>query len=85
MHVVAVAQALLETPEAQAADTAGIQLALAGAFAVYSFKENKRLSLGKYIPCPATSTSSAESYVWCGQACVQKNLCSRSPPLLSGL
>ncbi len=44
-------QALLEPPEAQAADTAGLQLALAAAFAVYCFREKKRLSLGERAPC----------------------------------
>lgn len=43
----AAAQAALEAPDIQAADTGGLQLALAGAFAVYSFKENKRLSIGR--------------------------------------
>lgn len=40
-------QALLESPDAQAADTAGLQLAAALGFAVYGFKEWKRLPLGK--------------------------------------
>lgn len=41
------AGALLESPEAQAADTAGLQLALAGAFSIYQLREAKRLSLGR--------------------------------------
>lgn len=41
------AQALLESPDAQAADTAGLQLAAALGFAVYGFKEWKRLPLGE--------------------------------------
>lgn len=40
------AGALLEAPDAQAADTAGLQLALAAAFCVYSLKENKRVPFG---------------------------------------
>jgi hypothetical protein len=40
-------QALLESPDAQAADTAGLQLAVALGFAVYGFKEWKKLSLGE--------------------------------------
>lgn len=43
-------QALLENPDAQAADTAGLQLAAALGFAVYGFKEWKRLPLGKLQP-----------------------------------
>jgi hypothetical protein len=46
----AVAGALLESPEAQAADTAGVQLALAGAFSIYQLKEAKRLSIGARGP-----------------------------------
>lgn len=42
-------QALLESPDAQAADTAGLQLAAALGFAVYGFKEWKRLPLGEQI------------------------------------
>jgi hypothetical protein len=41
-------QALLENPDAQAADTAGLQLAAALGFAVYGFKEWKRLPLGEH-------------------------------------
>ncbi|KAF8067219.1 hypothetical protein HT031_002266 [Scenedesmus sp. PABB004] len=44
-----VAGALLETPDAQAADTAGLQLAAALAFAVYGFREFKRLPLGRAV------------------------------------
>ncbi|GBF91048.1 hypothetical protein Rsub_03904 [Raphidocelis subcapitata] len=43
----ALAGALLESPEAQAADTAGLQLALAAAFAVYQLRDAKRLSIGR--------------------------------------
>lgn len=43
-------QALLENPDAQAADTAGLQLAAALGFAVYGFKEWKRLPLGELQP-----------------------------------
>jgi uncharacterized membrane protein YfcA len=39
--------ALLESPEAQAADTGGLQLALAGAFSVYQLRDAKRLSFGR--------------------------------------
>ncbi|KAF6264866.1 hypothetical protein COO60DRAFT_1481166 [Scenedesmus sp. NREL 46B-D3] len=45
----ALVQAVLETPDAQAADTAGLQLAAAVAFAVYGFREYKKLSLGRSI------------------------------------
>ncbi len=37
----------MEPAAEQAADTAGLQLALAMAFSVYSFKEYKRLSIGE--------------------------------------
>lgn len=47
MLCVACVQALLESPDAQAADTAGLQLAVALGFAVYGFKEWKKLSLGE--------------------------------------
>ncbi len=40
-------QAVVETPDAQAADTGSLQLALAVAYAWYSYKENKRLSTGE--------------------------------------
>jgi hypothetical protein len=43
----AVAGALLESPEAQAADTGGLQLALAGAFSIYQLKDAKRVSIGE--------------------------------------
>jgi hypothetical protein len=42
-------QAVLETQDAQAADTAGLQLAAALAFAVYGFREYKKLSLGEQM------------------------------------
>lgn len=45
-------QALLESPDAQAADTAGLQLAAALGFAVYGFKEWKKLSLGESLVEP---------------------------------
>lgn len=45
-------QALLESPDAQAADTAGLQLAAALGFAVYGFKEWKKLSLGELLVEP---------------------------------
>jgi hypothetical protein len=45
----AIVQALLETPDAQAADTAGLQLAAALGFAVYGFREWKKLPLGRSI------------------------------------
>lgn len=45
----AILQALLESPDAQAADTAGLQLAAALGFAVYGFKEWKKLSLGRSV------------------------------------
>jgi hypothetical protein len=40
---------VLETPDVQAADTAGLQLAAALAFAVYGFREYKKLSLGELL------------------------------------
>eukprot|EP00775_Hariotina_reticulata_P012624 gene12624-12754_t len=43
----AVVQAVLESPDAQAADTAGLQLAAALAFSVYGFREYKKLPLGR--------------------------------------
>ncbi|KAI8475846.1 MAG: hypothetical protein J3K34DRAFT_16779 [Monoraphidium minutum] len=43
----ALAGALLESPDAQAADTGGFQLALAGAFSIYQLKEAKRVSIGR--------------------------------------
>lgn len=43
------AQAVLESPDMQAADTAGLQLAAALGFAVYGFKEWKKLSLGELV------------------------------------
>jgi hypothetical protein len=46
-------QALLETPDAQAADTAGLQLAAALAFAVFGFREYKKLSIGACGGCCA--------------------------------
>jgi hypothetical protein len=42
-------QAVLQTPDAQAAETAGLQLAAALAFAVYGFREYKKLSLGEQM------------------------------------
>eukprot|EP00878_Enallax_costatus_P025522 GHUV01027309.1.p1 GENE.GHUV01027309.1~~GHUV01027309.1.p1 ORF type:complete len:170 (+),score=32.78 GHUV01027309.1:570-1079(+) len=45
----AIVQALLETPDAQAADTAGLQLAAALAFSVYGFREWKKLPLGRSV------------------------------------
>ncbi|KXZ56966.1 hypothetical protein GPECTOR_1g872 [Gonium pectorale] len=45
----AVAQAVLESPDAQLADTAGLQMALALGYAVYSLRENKRMGLGKAV------------------------------------
>jgi len=45
----AIIQALLESPDMQAADTAGLQLAAALGFAVYGFKEYKKLSLGRAV------------------------------------
>ncbi|GLC38656.1 hypothetical protein PLESTB_000457000 [Pleodorina starrii] len=43
----ALAQVLLESPDAQLADTAGLQMALALGYSVYSLRENKRMELGK--------------------------------------
>lgn len=43
------AQAVLESPDMQAADTAGLQLAAALGFAVYGFKEWKKLPLGELV------------------------------------
>ncbi|KIZ03099.1 hypothetical protein MNEG_4861 [Monoraphidium neglectum] len=43
----ALAGALLEGPEAQAADTGGLQLALAGAFSIYQLRDAKRVSIGR--------------------------------------
>lgn len=43
----ALATALLEPPEAQAAETGGLQLALAGAWAIYQLRESKRLTFGE--------------------------------------
>lgn len=43
----ALAQALLESPDAQMADTAGLQMAMALGYTAYSLKENKRMDLGK--------------------------------------
>lgn len=45
----ALVQALTESPEAQLGDVAGLQLTAALAYAGYSFKENKRLSLGRSV------------------------------------
>ncbi len=39
-------QALLESPDAQLADTAGLQMAVALGYCVYSLRENKRMGLG---------------------------------------
>lgn len=39
-------QVLLESPDAQLADTSGLQLALALGYSVYSLRENKRMNLG---------------------------------------
>jgi hypothetical protein len=46
----ALAGALLEGPEAQAADTGGLQLALAGAFSIYQLRDAKRVSIGAAQP-----------------------------------
>lgn len=51
----ALIQAVLETPDAQAADTAGLQLAAALAFAVYGFREYKKLPLSRSIGLSAAS------------------------------
>ncbi|KAG2442418.1 hypothetical protein HXX76_002504 [Chlamydomonas incerta] len=45
----ALAQAVLESPDAQLADTAGLQLSLALGYAVYSLRENKKMGLGKAV------------------------------------
>lgn len=45
----AILQAVLESPDMQAADTAGLQLAAALGFAVYGFKEWKKLPLGRAV------------------------------------
>jgi hypothetical protein len=59
-------QAVLESPDMQAADTAGLQLAAALGFAVYGFKEWKKLPLGElmlqgllrgYVPYCSLGTS----------------------------
>ena len=42
-------QASFESPQAQMADTAGFQLAIALTYAVYSLRENKGIDLGKAI------------------------------------
>uniref|UniRef100_A0A7S3VJQ0 Uncharacterized protein n=1 Tax=Dunaliella tertiolecta TaxID=3047 RepID=A0A7S3VJQ0_DUNTE len=42
-----IVQAVLESPEAQQSETAGLQVALALGYAIYSLKENKRMPLGK--------------------------------------
>jgi hypothetical protein len=42
-------QAVLESPDAQAADTAGVQLAAALAFSVYGLREWRRLPLGACV------------------------------------
>lgn len=47
LGVWSLAQALLESPDAQLADTAGLQMALGIGYAAYSLKENKRMGLGK--------------------------------------
>lgn len=47
LAVWALVQASLESPEVQLSDTAGLQLALALGYSIYSLKENKRLPLGK--------------------------------------
>lgn len=51
LAVVALGQALLESPDAQLAETAGLPLALALAYAIYSLKENKGMQLGKAAGC----------------------------------
>jgi len=43
----ALAGALLESPDAQAADVAGLQLALAGGYSFYAYKAGKGLSVGR--------------------------------------
>jgi hypothetical protein len=40
-------QAVLEQPAVQLGDTAGLQLSLALAYSIYSFKESKRMGLGR--------------------------------------
>ncbi|KAG2482634.1 hypothetical protein HYH03_018442 [Edaphochlamys debaryana] len=47
LAVWALVQALLESPDAQLGDTAGLQTALALGYAVYSLRENKKMGLGK--------------------------------------
>eukprot|EP00983_Pelagomonas_calceolata_P047786 1140783-Pelagomonas_calceolata.AAC.9 len=44
-----IVQAVLESPEAQQSETAGLQVALALGYAIYSLKENKRMPLGAWI------------------------------------
>jgi hypothetical protein len=40
-------QAVFESPDAQLADTAGLQMALALGYSVYTMKENKKMDLGE--------------------------------------
>jgi hypothetical protein len=60
---------VLETPDAQAAETAGLQLAAAFAFAGYGFQEYKKLSLGAHS-CDALSACFV-----CGMLCVTQMQC----------
>lgn len=55
-------QALLESPDMQAADTAGLQLAAALGFAVYGFKEYKKLPLGEQAASGHTTTALYREY-----------------------
>jgi hypothetical protein len=42
-------QLMLESPDAQAAETGALQMGAAFAFAIYCFREYKKLSFGKQI------------------------------------
>jgi hypothetical protein len=44
-----IAQVLFESPESQLADSAGLQLALGLAFAIYTFRAKKKMELGKAV------------------------------------
>lgn len=44
-----IVQAIVESPQAQLGDTGGFQLTLALLYSVYTFKENKRMGLGKAV------------------------------------
>jgi hypothetical protein len=46
LGVTGLIQAILESPEQQQAETAGLQVAIALGYAIFTLKENKRMPLG---------------------------------------